>query len=132
MSLFRKDYNAERAFRLKSYIRLRGRAWFLWLYALIGSILVLIGTIYATILFDLIIRVGGSYVQTIGFYIQTKVMQLPNVDTIQQMAATVFLPSQALSIFSRLTLVTGAFFVLVFLRCDYRWVIKVTYDWFQE
>lgn len=132
MNLFRKDYNAERAFRLKSYIRLRGRAWFLWLYALIGSILVLIGTIYATILFDLLIRVGGSYVQAIGFYIQTKVMQWPNVDTIQQMVTTVFLPSQALSIFSRLTLVTGIFFVLVFLRCEYRWVIKVAYDWFQE
>ncbi|WP_259716848.1 hypothetical protein [Weissella confusa] len=42
MKLFKKDYRAERQFMRESYIRWRGRPWFLWLYGIIATIGVIV------------------------------------------------------------------------------------------
>ena len=89
MRLFRKDYQAERQFMRKSYIRLRGRTWFLVCYAIGSTFMASVTVIYATLLLDWIIRVVGGYVSSIWQYTQTQVWQLPVFDDVKNNVALI-------------------------------------------
>ncbi|MGQ2284443.1 type IV secretory system conjugative DNA transfer family protein [Leuconostoc pseudomesenteroides] len=131
MKLFKKDYNAERAFMRQSYVRLRGKSWFLWTYAIVVSVLLLFVAMYATVILDLIIRIGGQYVQAFMTIFQSGVAQWPDAQTVKLMAVTLLNPLNIFTILGRLTIVTGVFFALVYLWLAYRHVLKQVYDWFQ-
>ncbi len=131
MKLFKKDYNAERAFMRQSYVRLRGKSWFLWTYAIVVSVLLLFVAMYATVILDLIIRIGGQYVQAFMTILQSGVAQWPDAQTVKLMAVTLLNPLNVFTILGRLTIITGIFFALVYLWLAYRHVLKQVYDWFQ-
>ncbi|WP_224154489.1 type IV secretory system conjugative DNA transfer family protein [Leuconostoc gelidum] len=132
MRLFRKDYQAERQFMRKSYIRLRGRTWFLVCYAIGSTFMASVTVIYATLLLDWIIRVVGGYVSSIWQYTQTQVWQLPVFDDVKNMTLTIFNPVNVLTIFGRLTLITGIFMALLFFLLEKKWSIGRVYDWYQK
>lgn len=131
MNLFRRNYQAERQFMRHNYIRLRGRTWFLTLYGILSTLFVGFFVIYCTILFDFLIRVLGGYLTSFGSYLQTNVWQSSNLDDVLNMAKTVFMPSQMLSIFGRLSLVTGIFMLILFLFLEKNWSLGKVYDWYQ-
>ncbi|MCK8605679.1 type IV secretory system conjugative DNA transfer family protein [Leuconostoc citreum] len=131
MKLFRRDYQAERNFMRKSYIRWRGQAWFLWTYGIIVTLLCLLFSLYATILVDFIIRVVGSYVTAFGSLVQTGVTQWPDTQSVIDMAFAVFNPIAMLTILWRLSLVTSIFLLLLFAWLEKRYVVTRIYQWFQ-
>lgn len=131
MKLFKRDYNAERAFMRKSYVRLRGKSWFLWTYAIVVSVLLLFVAMYATVILDLIIRVGGQYVQAFMTILQSGVPQWTDAQNVKLMALTLLNPLNIFTVLGRLTIVTGVFFALLYLWLSYRHVLKQVYDWFQ-
>ncbi|MGR8861852.1 type IV secretory system conjugative DNA transfer family protein [Leuconostoc citreum] len=131
MSLFKKDYQAERQFMRQSYIRWRGRAWFLWLYGIIATVVISIIALYITIIVDLVIRVVGPYIQDFGQYMQTGVAQWPVLSDVLNMMVNVLNPLNMLSILFRLTLVTGLVLGLSFVLLLKKYVFQRIYDWYQ-
>ncbi|WP_349549715.1 type IV secretory system conjugative DNA transfer family protein [Leuconostoc pseudomesenteroides] len=131
MKLFKNDYQSERSFMRKSYIRWRGQAWFLWVYGIFATLSCFFVSLYATILLDFIIRVVGPYVTSFSSYIQTGVAQWPEYQTFVDMGSSVFQPRYVLSILWRLSLVTGIFLLLLFVWLERRFVLVRIYNWFQ-
>lgn len=131
MKLFKKDYRAERQFMRESYIRWRGRPWFLWLYGIIATIGVIFISLYVTIIVDLLIRVVGPYIQALKFYMQSGVAQWPEFNDVMNMTATVLNPLNIFTILFRLTLVTGIVLILCLLLLLKKYVFQRIYDWYQ-
>ncbi|CUR63658.1 Type IV secretory pathway, VirD4 components [Leuconostoc inhae] len=131
MKLFKKDYRAERQFMRDSFIRWRGRSWFLWLYGILATMIVMVVSLYVTILVDLIIRVAGPYIQAFMFYVQSGVTQWPEFTDLMNMTLTVLNPLNMFLILFRLTLVTGIVLGLVFLLLLKKYVFQRIYDWYQ-
>ncbi|MCK8605735.1 type IV secretory system conjugative DNA transfer family protein [Leuconostoc citreum] len=131
MKRFKNDYQSERNFMRKSYIRWRGQAWFLWLYGVVVTLLCFFVSLYATILLDFIIRVVGPYVAAFTSYIKTGVAQWPEFQSFVDMGTSVFQPRFVFSILWRLSLVTGIFLLLMFSWLTRRYVIVRLYNWFQ-
>ncbi|OQJ79236.1 hypothetical protein BMS81_08825 [Leuconostoc pseudomesenteroides] len=131
MKLFKKDYRAERQFMRESYIRWRGRPWFLWLYGIIATIGVIFISLYVTIIVDLLIRVVGPYIQAFKFYLQSGVAQWPEFNDVMNMTATVLNPLNIFTILFRLTLVTGIVLILCLLLLIKKYVFQRIYDWYQ-
>ena len=132
MQWFRKDYQAERQFMRESYIRLRGRTWFLTIYTILSTGLVILGAIYGTVLLDWVIRVGGGYISSVWQYTQTKVWQMPLLDDVKNMTMTILNPLNMLTIFGRLTIVTGLFMGLLFFLMERKWSVGQVYIWYQK
>lgn len=131
MKLFKNDYQSERSFMRKSYIRWRGQAWFLWIYGIFATLICFFVSLYATILLDFIIRVVGPYIASFASYVQTGVSQWPEFQTFIDMGSSVFQPRYVLSILWRLSLVTGIFLLLLFVWLERRFVLVRIYNWFQ-
>ncbi|GLY46150.1 conjugal transfer protein [Leuconostoc lactis] len=131
MSLFRRNYQAERQFMRHNYIRLRGRTWFLTLYGILSTLFVCAFVIYCTILLDFLIRVTGSYLSTFGNYLRSNIWQSPNQEDFLNMAKAVFMPANMFSIFGRLTIVTTIFMLIMFLLFEKLWALGKVYDWYQ-
>ena len=131
MSLFRRNYQAERQFMRHNYIRLRGRTWFLTLYGIFSTLFVCTFIIYCTILLDFLIRVTGSYLSTFGNYLRSNIWQSPNQEDFLNMAKAVFMPANMFSIFGRLTIVTTIFMLIMFLLFEKLWALGKVYDWYQ-
>lgn len=115
----------------QSYIRWRGRAWFLWLYGIVATIGVIILSLYLTILVDLVIRLVGPYVQALTFYLHSGVSQWPAFTDTLNMVVNVLNPLNMFSILSRLTLVTGIVLVISFILLLKKYVFQRIYDWDQ-
>ncbi|MFT8841133.1 MAG: type IV secretory system conjugative DNA transfer family protein [Leuconostoc citreum] len=131
MKLFKKDYRAERQFMRESYIRWRGRPWFLWLYGIIATIGVLVVSLYITIIVDLIIRIVGPYAQAFKFYMQSSVAQWPEFNDVMSMTVTVLNPLNIFNILFRLTLVTSIVLIICLLLLLKKYVFQRIYDWYQ-